>query len=140
LHPRPKKGAAVAVGDYEPKRASWTEGGAARAVIESIAARVRLGRVVNRGETGLTVRYGSPAMFRLMGSLFTPKWFPITAQVSVVEHDQNANVEVVGTDNEGWYLASVSGRRGEPSIGEKGFIAQFDRVCSELSGSRAVQR
>jgi hypothetical protein len=46
-----------------------------------------------------------------------------------------ADVEVVGTDRKGWYLIAVSGRRGKRSIGERTFIAQFQRVFAELSGS-----
>ena len=77
-------------------------------------------------------------MFRLMGGLFSPRWFPLTAQVTVVGHEHGADVEVVGTDRKGWYLVAISGRRGERSIGEKTFIAQFQRRCTELSGSTQV--
>jgi hypothetical protein len=127
--------AAVAVKAYEAQRAAWPEKGTAKAAIETIASRVKLGRLVDQDETGLTVEYGSPAMFRLMGGLFTPKWFPLSAQVVVVGNDHGADVEVVGTDRKGWYLVGDSGRRGKRSLGEKVFIKQFRRVCTELSGS-----
>ena len=126
---------AVAVRTYEAQRAAWTEKGSAKAAIKTIAARVKLGRLVAQDETELSVRYGSPGMFRLMGGLFTPKWFPLTARVTAVDHDHGADVEVVCTDHKGWYLVAISGRRGERSIGEKTFDAQFKRVCTELSGS-----
>jgi len=128
----------VAVRTYEAQRAAWPEKGSAKTATEAVAARVKLGRLVAQGETGLTVQYGSPAMFRLMGGFFTPKWFPFTAQVTVGDHDHGADVEVVGTDSKGWYLVAISGRRGKRSIGEQAFIAQFQRVCTELSGSTHV--
>ena len=128
----------MAVDEYEVRRASWTEEGSAKVVVENIAARVVLGTLVSQTENGLTVQYGSPGMFRLMGCIFTPKWFPLTAAVKVVEDGQMSKVEVVGSDDKGWYLAalSVSAHRGKPSLGERGFIAQFQRVCVELSGIR----
>lgn len=125
----------MAVKTYEDQRAAWAEEGTAKAAIETIASRVKLGRLVAQSETGLTVQYGSPAMFRLMGGLFSPRWFPLTARVTVVDHGRMADVEVVGTDRKGWYLIAVSGRRGKRSIGERTFIAQFQRVFAELSGS-----
>ena len=128
----------MAATTYEAQRVSWPEKGSAKAAIETIAARVKVGRLVERGDTGLTVQYGSPAMFRLMGGLITPRWFPMTASVTAVGNDNGAEVEVVGTDRKGPYLGDISVRRGERSIGERTFIAQFQRVCTELSGSTVV--
>ena len=130
----------MAVRTYEAQCAAWTEKGPAKAAIETIAARIKQGQLIARDETGMTVRYGSPAMFRLMGGLFSPKWFPLTARVTVVDHDHGADVEVVGTDRKGWYLVAISGRRGEQSLGEKTFVAQFQRVCTELSGPAQVSQ
>ena len=120
---------------YEAQRASWTERESTNTVVRTIAARVKLGRVVEQGDTTLAVQYGSPAVFRLMGGLFTPRWFPLWVNVAVVANENNAEVEVIGTDRKGRYLYDISVRRGEQSMGERTFIAQFRRACNELSGS-----
>lgn len=125
----------MAVRAYEAQRASWIEQGSPAVVVEAIAARVKSGRVVERDDTTLTVQYGSPTMFRLMGGLFTPRWFPIWATLTVTANEKAGEVEVIGTDRKGRYLYGISLRRGERSLGERSFIAQFQRVCAELSRS-----
>ncbi len=125
----------MAIHSYETRRASWREGCSAQAAIDTISARVKMGHVVDKTESGLTVQYGSPAKFRLMGGLFTSRWFPLTAQVTVTGDGDAAEVEVVGVDRKGAYLADISMRRGEQSIGERSYISQFHRVCAELGGS-----
>ena len=125
---------------YEAQRASWTEDGSAEVAIQTISARVKRGRVVDQGDTALTVQYGSPAMFRLMGGLFTARWFPMTASVTAVGNDNRTAVEVVGADRKGPFLGDISIRRGERSIGEHAFIAQFQYACAELSGSGEDER
>jgi hypothetical protein len=94
-----------------------------------------MGHVVDKTESGLTIQYGSPAKFRLMGGLFTSRWFPLTAQVTVTGVGDASEVEIVGIDQKGAYLADISMRRGERSIGERSYISQFQRVCAELGGS-----
>jgi hypothetical protein len=125
----------VVVHSYETRRASWREGCSVQAAIDTIAARVKTGLVVDKTESALTIQYGSPAKFRLMGGLFTSRWFPLTAQVTVTGNGHASDVEVVGIDQKGAYLADISMRRGERSIGERSYISQFQRVCAELSGS-----
>jgi hypothetical protein len=125
----------VVVHSYETRRASWREGCSAQTAIDTIAARVKTGLVVDKTESALTIQYGSPAKFRLMGGLFTSRWFPLTAQVTVTGDGHASDVEVVGIDQKGAYLADISMRRGERSIGERSYISQFRRVCAELGGS-----
>lgn len=119
---------------YEAQRASWTEDGSADAAIQTISARVKRGRVVEQTDIALTVQYGSPSMFRMVGGLFTARWFPMTARVTAVSNDNGTLIEVVGADRKGPYLGDISVHRGERPIGERTFIAQFKRACAELSG------
>jgi hypothetical protein len=125
----------VAIPSYESQRASWREECSAHAALDAISARVKTGHVVDKTESGLTIQYGSPAKFRLMGGLFTSRWFPLTAQVTVTQDGDAAEVEVVGLDRKGAYLADISMRRGERSIGERSYVSQFQRVSAELDGS-----
>lgn len=117
---------------YDAQSASWTEEGSVDAVIEAISGRVKLGHVVDQNETGITVRYGSRTMFRLMGGIFTPRWSPLTAQVTVTAQDHHAAVDVIAVDEKGTYLGDVSMRHGEVSIGERAFLNQFRTACLEL--------
>ena len=125
----------MTVHSYETQRASWTEGCSAQDAVKTVSGRVKTGRLVDKTETGLTVEYGSPTKFRVMGGLFTSRWFPLMAQVTVTGHGDTSEVEVVGTDQKGAYMADISIRRGERSIAKRSFLSQFQRVCSELSGS-----
>jgi len=121
---------------YDDQRASWSEGCPAEAAIQLIADRVTIGQLADRRELGLTVKYGSPAIYRLMGGLFTTRWVPVKVDVTVTPHTQgqSAAVEVVGGDEKGAYLFEASRRRGESSISERFFVAQFRHACIELSG------
>jgi hypothetical protein len=120
---------------YEDQRASWTEEGPTRATVHAISGRVKVGRIVDHTETSLTVQYGSSALFRLLGGLFTSQWFPLTARVTVSSDGDNVEVQVLGSDAKGPYLGDISVRKGEQSIGKRAFIDQFRRACAELSGS-----
>ena len=71
-------------------------------------------------------------MFRLMGGIFTPRWSPLTAQVTVTAQDHHAAVDVIAVDEKGTYLGDVSMRHGEVSIGERAFLNQFRTACLEL--------
>jgi len=125
----------VAIRSNETLRASWWEGCSAHAAIDAISARVKTDHVVDTTESGLTIQYGSPAKFRLMGGLFTSRWFPLTAKVAVAEDGGAAEVEVVAIDRKDAHLADISIGRRERSIGEWSYISQFRRFCAELGGS-----
>jgi hypothetical protein len=77
-------------------------------------------------------------MFRLMGGLFTSRWFPLWVEVAVVANESDSEVEVLGTDQKDRYMYEVSVRRGERSVGERTFNAQFQLACTELSGTIAT--
>jgi hypothetical protein len=109
----------VTVHSYETQRASWTERCSAQAAAKAVSGRVKTGRLVDKTEAGLTVEYGSPAKFRVMGGMLTSRWFPLTAEVTITGHGDTSEVEVVGTDQKGAYLADISIRRGERSIGKR---------------------
>ena len=130
----------MAVRAYDDQRARWTEVDSARSAICSISARVKAGRLVDQNETELTVEYGSPALFRLLGGIITCRWFPITVTVTAIDNGDSADVEVVGSDRRGPYLWEVSIRRGDPSIGRRSFTGQLTSACDELRGSAEAHR
>ncbi len=119
---------------YDDQRASWSEGCPAEAATQLIADRVTIGQLTDRRELGLTVKYGSPVVYRLMGGLFTTRWVPVKVDVTVTPQGQSAAVKVVGGDEKGAYLFEASRRRGKSSISERFFVTQFRHACSELSG------
>jgi hypothetical protein len=102
--------------------------------METILSRLEKCRIVARADGAVIVKVGSRIMTRLIGAVFTVRWFPM--QITLSAHASQAGpveLEMVAEADLGWYLFDVRWRRDGPHLGELALQKRFRQICKELS-------